>query len=209
MVFKASVPYRLRGHMPSDVAVLSIASMLVWTVEVHAIYMQLDPRSSSRATCSVMVCKASLLIMTGGSIFPLYICICPRSSSGCRQYARHLCSNVWGVHLSSIHRHCPRYSCGCSGMQWYLCSNDWVVHLPSIYMHCPTSISGFSIIQGIYAWLTGKGLWWIELCYANIFGVAVFKASILWLTRVVHLPSIYRHCPRSSSGCSGMQGICA
>ena len=25
----------------------------------------------------------------------------------------------------------------------------------------------------------------------------------------VHLPSIYMHCPRSSSGCSGMQGICA
>ena len=25
----------------------------------------------------------------------------------------------------------------------------------------------------------------------------------------VHLPSIYIHCPRSSSGCSSMQGICA
>ena len=25
----------------------------------------------------------------------------------------------------------------------------------------------------------------------------------------VYLPSIYRHCPRSSSGCRGMQGICA
>ena len=25
----------------------------------------------------------------------------------------------------------------------------------------------------------------------------------------VHLPSIYRHCPRPSSGCSSMQGICA
>ena len=25
----------------------------------------------------------------------------------------------------------------------------------------------------------------------------------------VHLPSIYMHCPRSSGGCSSMQGICA
>ena len=25
----------------------------------------------------------------------------------------------------------------------------------------------------------------------------------------IHLPSIYMHCPRSSSGCSGMQGLCA
>ena len=29
------------------------------------------------------------------------------------------------------------------------------------------------------------------------------------LTRGVHLPSIYMHCTRSSSGCSGMQGLCA
>ena len=29
------------------------------------------------------------------------------------------------------------------------------------------------------------------------------------LTGGVHLPSIYMHCTRSSSGCSGMQGICA
>ena len=35
-------------------------------------------------------------------------------------------------------------------------------------------------IQGIYAQLTGGSM-----------------------------PSIYMHCPRSSSGCSGMQGICA
>ena len=28
-------------------------------------------------------------------------------------------------------------------------------------------------------------------------------------TMGIHLPSIYMHCPRSSSGCSGMQGLCA
>ena len=39
-------------------------------------------------------------------------------------------------------------------------------------------------------------------------GVMVFEASMLyWLG--VHLPSIYRHCPRPSSGCSSIQGICA
>ena len=48
-------------------------------------------------------------------------------------------------------------------------------------MHWTRSSSGCSLIQGIYARLTGG----------------------------VHLPSIYRHCTRCSSGCSGMQGICA
>ena len=39
----------------------------------------------------------------------------------------------------------------------YLCLIDWEVHLPSIYMHCPRSISGFSGMQDIYAWLTREG----------------------------------------------------
>ena len=81
-------------------------------------------------------------------------------------------------------------------------------HLPSIYMHCPRSSSGCSGMQGICARLTGEDLCSIALCYANILGVVVFNASTLdWLG--VHLPSIYMHCPRSSSGCSSMQGICA
>ena len=38
--------------------------------------------------------------------------------------------------------------------------------------------------------------------------LAVFNASVHdWWG--VHLPSIYMHCPRSSSGYSGMQGIYA
>ena len=82
------------------------------------------------------------------------------------------------------------------------------VHLPSIYMHCPRSISGFSIMQGIYAWLTWEDLSCMAFCYSNVFGVVIFNAHMLdWLG--VYLTSIYRHCPRSSSGCSGMQGICA
>ena len=81
------------------------------------------------------------------------------------------------------------------------------VHLPSIYMHCPRCSSGFGSMQGICARLTGEDLCWIALCCANIFGVAVFSASMLdW---GVQLPSIYMHFPRSSSGCSSMQGICA
>ena len=86
---------------------------------------------------------------------------------------------------------------------------DWVgVHLPFSYMHCPRSSSGCSGMQGIYAWLTGEDLCWIALCYANIFCVVVFNASMLsWVGD--HLPSLYMHCDRSSSGCSGMQGICA
>ena len=134
---------------------------------------------------------------------------------------------------------------------------DWLgVLLPSIYTYCPRSSSGCSGMQGICAWLTGEDLCAIALWYANIFGVAVFNASILdslgwsicllyicivldlavgvvvckasvlnWLGRAtwgvtvfnasmldwlgVHLSSIYMHCPISSSGCSGMQGICA
>ena len=66
---------------------------------------------------------------------------------------------------------------------------DWGVHLPSIYMHCPRSSNGCSGMQGICARLTGEDLCWIALCYANIFSVAVFNASMLnW---GVHLPYIY------------------
>ena len=46
-------------------------------------------------------------------------------------------------------------------------------------MHCPRSSSGCSGIQGLYAQLTGEDLYWIALCYANIFIVVVFTASIL------------------------------
>ena len=63
-------------------------------------------------------------------------------------------------------------------------------------------------MQDICAQLTGEDLCWIALCYANIFGVAVFNASMLdWIG--FHLSSIYMHCPWSSSRCSSRQGICA
>ena len=55
----------------------------------------------------------------------------------------------------------------------------WGVHLPVIYMHCPRFSSGCSGIQGIYARLTGEDLCSIALCYANMFGVVVFNASML------------------------------
>ena len=65
-------------------------------------------------------------------------------------------------------------------------------------------------------WLGGPDLKVaVSVCKASVFivldlavGVVVCKASMLnWLG--VHLPSIYMHCTRSSSGCSGMQGIYA
>ena len=116
-----------------------------------------------------------------------------------------------GVHLSSIHRYCPRYSNGCSSMQgiyaWltggsicllYICivldlavgvvvckasMLEWLgIHLSSICMHCPRSNSGCSSMQDICAQLTEEDLCWIALCYANIFGAAVFNATMLaWL----------------------------
>ena len=87
------------------------------------------------------------------------------------------------------------------------------VHLPSIYMHCTRSSSGCSGMQGIYAQLT---VYWYSRHLCSIdrrgvdlpVGVLVCKASVLnWLG--VHLPSMYMYCTRCSSGCSGMQGICA
>ena len=36
-----------------------------------------------------------------------------------------------------------------------------------------------SSVQGLYAQLTGEDLCWIALCYAYIFGVVVFNASML------------------------------
>ena len=76
---------------------------------------------------------------------------CTRSSSGCRQYARHLCSIDWGVYLPSIYMHCTRSSSGCSGM------------------------------QGIYAQLTWGSICLLYICavlYLAV-GVAVCKASML------------------------------
>ena len=46
-------------------------------------------------------------------------------------------------------------------------------------MHCARSSSRCSGMQGICVQLTGEDLYWMALCYANIFGVAVFNASVL------------------------------
>ena len=60
---------------------------------------------------------------------------------------------------------------------------DWLGgHLPSIYMHCTRSNSGCNSMQDICALFTGEHLCWNALCHANIFGVAVFNASMLdWI----------------------------
>ena len=95
-------------------------------------------------------------------------------------------------------------------------------------MHCPRSSSGCSGMWGICSWLTGGSIYLLYICIVLdlAVGVAVCKASVLdWLGRAtwnvmvfkasmlywlgVHLFSIYMHYPRSGSGCSSMQGICA
>ena len=158
---------------------------------------------NARAFKPLPLCSASLKTY----ICLLYICIVLDLAVSVVVCKASVLDWLGGGSICLIYMHCPRSSRGCSSMQG-ICT--WLTggHLPSIYLHCPRSSSGCSSIQGICAWLTGEDLCLIALCYANIFGVAVCKASVLdWLGG--HLPSIYLHCPRSSSGCSSMQGICA
>ena len=91
---------------------------------------------------------------------------------------------------------------------------DWLgVHLPSIFMYCTRSSSGCSGMQGIYAQLTGGSICLLYICIVLdlAVGVVVCKASMLELTGVFKASAFYIDCigTRSSSGCSGMQGICA
>ena len=102
--------------------------------------------------------------LTGRSICLLYICIVLDLSVGlvvCKTFMLDwLGRATWSVMLYSM-------------LDWlgslpsiYMLVLDWLygtreghIHLggPSIYMHCPRSISGFSGMQDIYAWLTGEG----------------------------------------------------
>ena len=64
---------------------------------------------------------------------------------------------------------------------------NWRGDIGHRYVHClyiyrsAISCAKFGVvsIQGIYAQLTGEDLCLIPLCYANIFGVAVFDASMI------------------------------
>ena len=67
----------------------------------------------------------------------------------------------------------------CNGIQGISSKLTEEVHLPSIYMNYSRSSGGCNSMQDICAQLTGEDLCWIALCYANIFGVAVFNASML------------------------------
>ena len=162
---------------------------------------------------SVVVCKASVLNSVGGLILAMGGAVCKVSML-----------NWLGVYLPSIYMHCTRCSSGCSGMQG-ICAwltggfifhqgiYAWLtggVHLPSVYMHCTRYSSWCSLIQGIHAWLTGGIICLLYICIVLdiVVDVALFKASMLDWQGMFHLPSIYMHCTRCSSGCSGMQGIC-
>ena len=148
---------------------------------------------------SVVVCKASVLNSVGGLILAMGGAVCKVSML-----------NWLGVYLPSIYMHCTRSRSGCSGMQGIYAWLTGGFHLPSIYMHCTISSSGCCIIQGIYTWLTGESIYLLYICIVLdiVVDVALYKASMLELTGNVHLPSIYMHCTRCSSGYSGMQGIC-
>ena len=77
-------------------------------------------------------------------------------------------------------------------------------------MHCTRSSSGCSRYARHLCLIDWGSICLLYLCIVLdlAVGVVVCKASMLnWLG--VHLPSIYMHCTRSSSGCSSMQGICA
>ena len=145
----------------------------------------------------VAVFNASMLDWTGRSICLLYICIVLDLAGGVVVCKASMLK--WqGGHLSSIYMHCPRSSSGCSGMQViYAWLNE------EGHMKC-------NGIQCIYAWLTGRSICLLYICIVLdlAVGVVVCKASMLkW--QGGHLSSIYMHCPRSSSGCSGMQVIYA
>ena len=125
---------------------------------------------------------------------------------------------------------------GCSMQVWLgvqACSSgcmlDWLgVHLPSILCIVLDLAVGVVVCKAsVLNWL-GVSICLLYICIVLdlAVGVMVCKASIFnWLcTGIqgiyaqfyaldwlgggrVHLPSIYMHCTRSSSGCSGMQSI--
>ena len=149
---------------------------------------------------------------------------CTRYSSGCSLIQGIYAQLTGGVHLPSIYMHCTRSSSGCSGMQG-ICAwltggfifhqgiYAWLtggVHLPSVYMHCTRYSSWCSLIQGIHAWLTGGIICLLYICIVLDIVVDVpYSRHPCLIDWWFHLPSIYMHCTSSSSGCNGMQGICA
>ena len=128
----------------------------------------------------VVVCKASVLNWLGVSICLLYICI--------------VLDLAVGVVV-----------CKASIFNW-LCTG-----IQGTYAQLTggsRSTSGCIGMQGICLdWLVGSiCLLYICIVLYLAVGVVVCKASVLnWLG--VSICLIYMHCTRSSSGCSGMQGI--
>ena len=136
-----------------------------------------------RATWNVTVFKASILDWLGVHLPSIYM-HCPRSSSGCSSMTRHLCSIDWGTICLLYIGIVLDLAVGVVVCKTSML--DWLgLHLPSIYMHCPRSSSGCSsIMQGIYAWLTGKG-------HRKCNGIQGIYTAIIWLQG--HLPSLYMH----------------
>ena len=106
---------------------------------------------------SVVVCKASMLdwlVVSCALYIYIYIYALYYIQQWVLHYTRHLCLIDWGVYLSSIYMHCTRYSSWCS------------------------------LIQVIYAWLTGRFICLLYICIVLdlAVGVVVCKTFMLnWL----------------------------
>ena len=155
-----------------------------------------------------------ICLIDSGIHLPSLYMYCPRSSFGCSGM-HGICAQLTGGHLPSIYRHCPRSNFGCSGMHGICTQLTGEGH-----MKC-------NGIQYICAWLTRESICLLYICIVLdlAMDVAACKASVLrlngeghmkfngiqgicaWLTQGSICLSIYMHCPRSSSGCSGMQVI--
>ena len=116
--------------------------------------------------------------MTGGSICLLYICIVLDLAVGVDSMQDICCSIDWEdlcclQYIDIV----PWYSCWCSGMQWHLCSNDWGSICP-LYICIVLDLSVGLVL------CKASMLDWLGRIYAghfgtNVFGVMVFKASML------------------------------
>ena len=140
----------------------------------------------------IVVCKASMVDLTGESICLLYICILLYLAFGV-DGMQGFCAQLTGCLDLAV----SVVLCKASLLDLALEGSS----LQGFYahMHCTVSrpSSGCSGMQGISGQLAGD----LDLAM----GVMVCKASLLAIDWGVHLSSIYKHCNRSSSRCSGMQ----
>ena len=158
------------------------ASMLNWLVVSSAIYIYMHFTRYSSGCSLIQGIHAQL---TGVFICLQYICIVLDIVVDVALYKASMldwlgCSSALYIYIYALY-----YI-----QQWvlhytrHLCLIDWGVYLSSIYMHCTRYSSWCSLIQVIYAWLTGRFICLQYICIVLdlAVGVVVCKASVLdWL----------------------------